>query len=1014
MIKHGHESSFSDEEETLMEIEVFAPPGPLGLVIGSLNHDLPIVREIERSCVFSEVNVGDMLIRIDDEDVSKMSTTKIELLIMHKIKNPVRKLTFITRSNVTSTANDLYYSKKKEKRKKEKRKREKRKKEKNMPSGFETDSKDETEERKGSFEKLYNRNKDWSITMENNMIESNASDSHRSKMTKNNNNLVNESISNEIDFLKDPVHEMTYGRRIALKMMNNKYYNPHAEVKSDDEDRDKKPSLEKGWAYFEHNVLTRYILKPENDRKENEIERAVPGENKFPTRLYCYTSTPLNQMGDFGIGAGLYFFTMRSLFLLTLFAGIISIPNILYYNSSSYGTSDSGSNGLRAILLKGSAICSDVSWVPCPTCRSGFSTSSEKRLLAKAQQTRFSTSREGLDFALKNNCESPPLTQGMLHYATMIFMCFGVYLMNKKLDRMSIEFDEDEQTARDYSLVVKNPPPDATDPEEWKMFFSQFDNAHVTFCTISLDNDSLVKSLVERRDLCKKIQMLVPPGTKLEDTNLAILAAEHKLKRNFISRLIAIFLHPFGVCLDLPAAYAKVIVLNAEIFGLLNVSFPVTRVFIIFETEEAKRHVLDALSLGIVDKLRNNIEAISNKKYLFRSKYALDVSEAEEPSAIIWGNLNVKVKSKFIWVSINLFVTFCALICIAPILWIIDQEHTWLTFTAIYFFSHVFPVISRTMTNMERHSSESSFQTSLYIKIAFFRFVVYVIVIDVITAFTLYLVDSHDGLLFKVYGNFFSLLVYSNILQLSDIFGLIDRCVLGPRAQDQDSMNLYFQGTNWDLSDRYTNMSNITFLCFFYCTLYPLCFFISSMLLLVTYFVDKYSIMRTWARAPHCGTSISEINKHVFSPTALIVMIIMSSYFWSGFPYDNLCEDGIVNETYVGGHLINATSLTPSEYLNIHQNQTSYKFCNQNLFKTNSFPALSRYQGENQWMTKDQELITDIFGMTSIVAISLLLLQYCFCAFKFFFDAYRGITRFHAQHFHIKFSDVKSRCAYIS
>jgi len=102
------------------------------------------------------------------------------------------------------------------------------------------------------------------------------------------------------------------------------------------------------------------------------------------------------------------------------------------------------------------------------------------------------------------------------------------------------------------------------------------------------------------------------------------------------------------------------------------------------------------------------------------------------------------------------------------------------------------------ITNIKCHRSEGSFQTSLHIKIAFSRFVVYVIdVIDVIvSAFAHFLVNSHGGLLFKVNGNFFPLLVYSNVLQLSDMYGLIDKCVLRPRAQDQDSMNLYFQGTN--------------------------------------------------------------------------------------------------------------------------------------------------------------------------------------------------------------------------
>ena len=52
--------------------------------------------------------------------------------------------------------------------------------------------------------------------------------------------------------------------------------------------------------------------------------------------------------------------------------------------------------------------------------------------------------------------------------------------------------------------------------------------------------------------------------------------------------LIALFLHPFGLYLNLLVAYARVIVLNAEIFSLLNRYFPVTRVFIIFEIEEEK------------------------------------------------------------------------------------------------------------------------------------------------------------------------------------------------------------------------------------------------------------------------------------------------------------------------------------------------------------------------------------------------------------------------------------------
>jgi len=856
----------------------------------------------------------------------------------------------------------------------------------------------ETEEAKSSVEDIYNKNNNLSISIGNTLTENEDSDLDELGMTNNVNiKLKNPLLINRIDFTKEQHNEMTYGRRVALKMMNNKYYNPNAGVVSKREDCTEIPSLEKAWAYFEHNVLSRYIVESGDDGKENELEMAEPGEDKFPTKLYSFISTPLNQMGDFGIGIGLYFFTLRFLFYLTIFAGIMSIPNILYYNSGAYNNEKSNQQ-TYILLLKGTAICTDVSWVPCPTCIN------EEMLVS---QNRTTTSSEGLNFALKNNCESPPLTQGMCNYATIILMYFGFYWMNRQRDSISVKFDEDEQTAQDYSLMIKNPPSDAADPEEWKSFFSQFHNGHITSCTICVENDLLLQNLAQRRERYKDIERLVPYGTKLDDVTLARLAAEHKLNRNIISKLLALFLHPFGLCLDLPALYKKIIVLNAEILGLLNCSYPVTNVFLTFEKEEAKRRVLTELSVGIFDKLKNNVEALSDQNYCFRSKYVLDIFEPEEPSTIIWENIDVGFKRHFLSISVNLLFTFMGLCLIVYIIGFIHEKSVLFGSLTISFFNTIFPLCSRMMTRLECHYSESNFQTSLYVKVALFRFVNYVLIVDIISRFTSTLSVTSEGLLIKVYSNFVTLLVSSNAIQLSDFAGFFKRCILGPRAKDQDSMNMYFQGHRWDLAERYTNMSNNIFLCFFYCTLYPVCFFMSSIALFINFYIDKYSLMRTWARPSKLGTSISKINKDIFSPVARILLIVMSSYWWSGFPYDNLCETGTVNQTYVGLHYID-----PTTFVTINQNQTSYKFCNQNLLLT-SFPPLSSAQGENQWMTKDQELITDIFGYTSIIIIVALLLEYIFFAMKSFYNAYKGIPDFHGQYFDISFSDVRSRSAYI-
>ena len=64
-----------------------------------------------------------------------------------------------------------------------------------------------------------------------------------------------------------------------------------------------------------------------------------------------HTLFPLK--GDFGLGYGIYFSTLRSFALLSLVAGILNLPNLLYFSSNEY------SNGQMELpgLLKGSAIC---------------------------------------------------------------------------------------------------------------------------------------------------------------------------------------------------------------------------------------------------------------------------------------------------------------------------------------------------------------------------------------------------------------------------------------------------------------------------------------------------------------------------------------------------------------------------------------------------------------------------------------------------------------------------------
>jgi hypothetical protein len=62
-----------------------------------------------------------------------------------------------------------------------------------------------------------------------------------------------------------------------------------------------------------------------------------------------------------------------------------------------------------------------------------------------------------------------------------------------------------------------------------------------------------------------------------------------------------------------------------------------------------------------------------------------------------------------------------------------------------------------------------------------------------------------------VYALFFADIVTTNALQLLDIFGHINKHILAPRAATQDAMNLLFQGSPYELAERYTDMTKVIY-----------------------------------------------------------------------------------------------------------------------------------------------------------------------------------------------------------
>merc|ERR1740117_2500007 len=106
---------------------------------------------------------------------------------------------------------------------------------------------------------------------------------------------------------------------------------------------------------------------------------------------------------------------------------------------------------------------------------------------------------------------------------------------------------------------------------------------------------------------------------------------------------------------------------------------------------------------------------------------------------------------------------------------------------------------------------------------------------------------------------------------------------MAPRKKTQDAMNICFQGSTYELAERYSDMTMILFMALFYCSIFPAAFFLCAINLTLKHVVDKFNLLRTWKIAPHIGTKVSKFSRLYFFPMAVVIMAILCSYFWSSY-----------------------------------------------------------------------------------------------------------------------------------
>lgn len=208
------------------------------------------------------------------------------------------------------------------------------------------------------------------------------------------------------------------------------------------------------------------------------------------------------------------------------------------------------------------------------------------------------------------------------------------------------------------------------------------------------------------------------------------------------------------------------------------------------------------------------------------------------------------------------------------------------------------------------------------------------------------------------------------------------------------SVNSNFTGAPWSVAERYTDTTKTLFLAFYYASVYPASYIFCLFALLFNFVVDKYCLIRMWSPHPMTGTKVAKVARMFFVVCAL-AHAVLSSYWWAGFPFDNLCVPSDTTFT---------TKFITTPQGNSYEVQTGTStsgdqpgYCNQDLIRSGKFPALPSWQGQNEnqnWMTTGQADMVWVMGVSSVVALAAVFLGFFgagifFSVRHLFFSSYK-------------------------
>jgi hypothetical protein len=458
---------------------------------------------------------------------------------------------------------------------------------------------------------------------------------------------------------EDDPSEMTYSRRAARYLSQFSWYNPSVHS-----DKEGGPSLDAAWSHYEHVTLARRFVLDDsytntgsssNKDNQNLFVRAPQSQRSlYKTRLYPVWDTPLQELVHFGVSIRMFFATLLVFSGILGVAGLLNIPLMVYFwgyaNHQDHNNNNNNKDGVDYMgvgkMIRASALCDATEWVECSTCADNIDEFPSYRL-----DTTSNNDDNWNVYVRRNDCNFEGfLSPGICSFtATLLILILTAFFVFRKQRQAEIVFDEQIQTASDYSIKISNPPADALDPEEWRSFFNQFVEKRqqapsnsspapvgdtvrehkndkeqrgaargVVLVTIAINNAQLLKALIERRKKLQALSKLLPHGTDMTNESLLQMAVEDisaASSSSLVTRSILALSKQLQVLRilqqDPQQLWNDIQNLEHQIRSLVlepRERFQAIAVFVTFDTERSQRNALHALSTGKLQVWRNQLD----------------------------------------------------------------------------------------------------------------------------------------------------------------------------------------------------------------------------------------------------------------------------------------------------------------------------------------------------------------------------------------------------------------------